>query len=64
MNARHLRCALLLCTLAPFGTNTLHARQFMTREALAAVESCEVIGMVLNKSTYAHAGESYGYYGR
>jgi D-amino peptidase len=80
MNLRHVRCAVLLCTLAPFGTDPLHAaqpaklkvyisvdmegvvgtvtsdqlapgsfeyeryRQFMTREALAAVEAAHIQG--------------------
>ena len=33
------------------------------REALATIESCEVVGMVLNKGRRTNPGDSYGYYG-
>ena len=32
------------------------------QEALSAIESCEVVGLVLNKAKYSQSGE-YGYYG-
>ena len=33
------------------------------REALATIESCDVVGMVLNKGRRSNPGDSYGYYG-
>lgn len=33
------------------------------REALATIESCEVVGMVLNKGRRTNPGDNYGYYG-
>ena len=33
------------------------------REALSTIESCEVVGMVLNKGRRSNPGDSYGYYG-
>ncbi len=39
--------------------STTHAS---VQEALAAIESCEVIGTILNKAKYSQVGE-YGYYG-
>ena len=33
------------------------------REALSTIESCEVVGMVLNKGRRSIPGDSYGYYG-
>lgn len=33
------------------------------KEALATIQSCEVVGMVLNKSKHPAVAESYGYYG-
>lgn len=40
--------------------NTTHEA---LREALATIESCEVVGMVLNKGRRSNPGDSYGYYG-
>ncbi len=40
--------------------NTTHEA---VREALATIESCEVVGMVLNKGRRSNPGDSYGYYG-
>lgn len=33
------------------------------REALSTIESCDVVGMVLNKGRRSNPGDSYGYYG-
>ncbi len=40
--------------------NTTHEA---LREALTTIESCDVVGMVLNKGRRSNAGDSYGYYG-
>ena len=40
--------------------NTTHEA---LREALSTIESCEVVGMVLNKGRRSNPGDSYGYYG-
>ena len=40
--------------------NTTHEA---LREALATIESCDVVGMVLNKGRRSNPGDSYGYYG-
>ena len=40
--------------------NTTHEA---VREALSTIESCEVVGMVLNKGRRSNPGDSYGYYG-
>lgn len=40
--------------------NTTHEA---LREALATIESCDVVGMVLNKGHRSNPGDSYGYYG-
>ena len=40
--------------------NTTHEA---LREALATIEQCEVVGMVLNKGRRSNPGDSYGYYG-
>jgi receptor protein-tyrosine kinase len=40
--------------------NTTHEA---VREALSMIESCEVVGMVLNKGRRSNPGDSYGYYG-
>ncbi len=40
--------------------NTTHEA---LREALSTIESCEIVGMVLNKGRRSNPGDSYGYYG-
>ena len=40
--------------------NTTHEA---LREALSTIESCDVVGMVLNKGRRSNPGDSYGYYG-
>ena len=40
--------------------NTTHEA---LREALATIEQCDVVGMVLNKGRRSNPGDSYGYYG-
>lgn len=40
--------------------NTTHEA---VREALSTIESCDVVGMVLNKGRRSNPGDSYGYYG-